>query len=134
MYAPACGRPVEVFTIGITARALTFPTIEMDEHANRVLAYMANTADEGIEFKSEGEAELMAYSDGGWAVAHSTTGFCITFGGAAISYGSKRQHCISLLSTEAKIVAASHAAAEVFFLRGLLEEMGQEQQRPTTMH
>eukprot|EP00965_Chrysotila_dentata_P212723 6187209-Pleurochrysis_carterae.AAC.1 len=84
----------------------------MDEHANRVLAYMTQTADEGIEFKSGGKAELVAYSDSDWAVAHSTTGFCVTFGGAAIAYGSKRQHCISLSSTEAEIVAASHTAAE----------------------
>eukprot|EP00965_Chrysotila_dentata_P146452 4835506-Pleurochrysis_carterae.AAC.1 len=85
----------------------------MDEHANRVLAYMAQTADEGIEFKAGGGAQLVAYSDSDWAVSHSTTGFCITFGGAAVSYGSnKRQHCISLSSTEAEIIAASHTAAE----------------------
>eukprot|EP00965_Chrysotila_dentata_P035331 1175116-Pleurochrysis_carterae.AAC.1 len=57
-------------------------------------------------------AQLVAYSDSDWAVAHSTTGFCIMYGGAAVSYGSKRQHCISLSSTEAEIVAASHTAAE----------------------
>eukprot|EP00965_Chrysotila_dentata_P151111 4994684-Pleurochrysis_carterae.AAC.1 len=77
----------------------------MDEHANRVLAYMAQTADEEIEFKKGGPAELVAYFDSDWAVSHSTTGFCITFGGAAVSYGSKRQHCISLSSTEAEIVS-----------------------------
>eukprot|EP00965_Chrysotila_dentata_P186342 6152632-Pleurochrysis_carterae.AAC.2 len=58
----------------------------MDEHANRVLAYMAQSlaqsADEGIEFKPGGKAELIAYSDSDWAVARSTTGFCVTFGQA----------------------------------------------------
>eukprot|EP00965_Chrysotila_dentata_P170386 5624131-Pleurochrysis_carterae.AAC.1 len=92
IYAPPCGRPGEAYSIGILARALTFPTTEMDEHANRVLAYIAQNADEGIEFKPGGKVELIAYSDTDWAVAHSTTGFCVTFGGAAISYGSKRQH------------------------------------------
>eukprot|EP00965_Chrysotila_dentata_P100200 3309646-Pleurochrysis_carterae.AAC.1 len=71
----------------IPARALTFPAIEMDEHDNRVLAYMAD-----------------------WAVPHSTTGFCVTFKGAAISSGSKRQHCILLSSTEVEIVAVLHTA------------------------
>eukprot|EP00965_Chrysotila_dentata_P058268 1932169-Pleurochrysis_carterae.AAC.1 len=66
---------------------------------------MAQNADEGIEFKPGGKDELLAYSDSDRAVAHSTTGFCVTFGGAAISYGSKRQYCISLSSTEAEIVA-----------------------------
>eukprot|EP00965_Chrysotila_dentata_P110865 3664076-Pleurochrysis_carterae.AAC.1 len=46
------------------------------------------------------------------------------YGGAAMSYGSKRQHCISLSPTEAEIFAASHIASEVIYLRGLLAEMG----------
>eukprot|EP00965_Chrysotila_dentata_P146496 4836812-Pleurochrysis_carterae.AAC.1 len=56
------------------------------------------------------------------------------FGGAAISYGSKRQHCISMSSTEAEIVAASHTAAEVIYLRGLLAEMGREETQATPMY
>eukprot|EP00965_Chrysotila_dentata_P066417 2199048-Pleurochrysis_carterae.AAC.1 len=35
IYAQPCGRPGETFAIGILARALTFPTTAMDEHANR---------------------------------------------------------------------------------------------------
>eukprot|EP00965_Chrysotila_dentata_P001644 54729-Pleurochrysis_carterae.AAC.1 len=62
----------------------------MDEHANRVLAYMAQTANEGIGFKAGGESRLVAYSDSDWAVSHSTTGFFVMFGGAVVSYGSKR--------------------------------------------
>eukprot|EP00965_Chrysotila_dentata_P045543 1512809-Pleurochrysis_carterae.AAC.1 len=68
----------------------------MDDHANRVLAYMAQHADKGIEFKTQGGSQLIAYSDNDWAVGHSTTGFCIMYGEAAVAYGSKRQHCISL--------------------------------------
>eukprot|EP00965_Chrysotila_dentata_P112854 3728834-Pleurochrysis_carterae.AAC.3 len=79
IYAPPCRRPGDSFAIGILARALTFPTAEMDKHANRVLAYMAQTADEGTEFKAGGGAQLVAYSESNWAVSHSTTGFYITF-------------------------------------------------------
>eukprot|EP00965_Chrysotila_dentata_P104034 3435394-Pleurochrysis_carterae.AAC.1 len=53
------------------------------------------------------------------------------YGGAAVSYGSKHQHCISLSSTEAEIVAAFHTAAEVIYLRGLLAEMGRKEPRAT---
>eukprot|EP00965_Chrysotila_dentata_P173365 5722833-Pleurochrysis_carterae.AAC.1 len=73
---------------------------------------MAQNADEGIVYQARGSAQLITYSDSDWAVAHSTYGFCIMYGGAAVSYGSKRQHYISLSSTEAEIVAASHTAAE----------------------
>eukprot|EP00965_Chrysotila_dentata_P036985 1231111-Pleurochrysis_carterae.AAC.1 len=52
-----------------------------------------------------------------------------------ISYGSKRQHCISLSSTEAdEIVAASHTAAEVIYFRGLLAEMRRERLHATPMY
>eukprot|EP00965_Chrysotila_dentata_P105567 3486505-Pleurochrysis_carterae.AAC.1 len=33
--APPCGRPGETFAIGIMARAFTFPTAAMNQHANR---------------------------------------------------------------------------------------------------
>eukprot|EP00965_Chrysotila_dentata_P145870 4819059-Pleurochrysis_carterae.AAC.1 len=56
------------------------------------------------------------------------------FGGAVVSYGSKRQHCILLSSTEAEIIAASHTAAEVIYLRGLLAEMGHAQDGPTPLY
>eukprot|EP00965_Chrysotila_dentata_P110478 3650517-Pleurochrysis_carterae.AAC.1 len=96
---------------------------------------MAQTADEGIEFKAGGESRLVAaYSDSDWAVSHSTKGFCVMFGGAVMSYGSNRQHCISLSSTEAEIIEASHTAAEVVYLRGLLAEMGHAQDGPTPLY
>eukprot|EP00965_Chrysotila_dentata_P045508 1511677-Pleurochrysis_carterae.AAC.1 len=56
------------------------------------------------------------------------------YGGAAVASGSKRQHCISLTSTEAEKVAASHTAAEVIYLRGLLAEMGRKEVRATPMY
>eukprot|EP00965_Chrysotila_dentata_P137790 4558788-Pleurochrysis_carterae.AAC.1 len=49
------------------------------------------------------------------------------YGGTAVAYGSKGQQCISLSSTDAKIVAASHIAAEVICLRDLRREMEPEE-------
>eukprot|EP00965_Chrysotila_dentata_P111313 3680542-Pleurochrysis_carterae.AAC.1 len=93
---------------------------------------MSQTADEGKEYKKFDDPQLVAYSDSDWAVAHLTTGFCITYVGAAASYGSKRQHCISLSSTEAEFLP--HTAAEVIYLHGLLAEMGFEQRHATPMY
>eukprot|EP00965_Chrysotila_dentata_P137366 4543900-Pleurochrysis_carterae.AAC.1 len=56
------------------------------------------------------------------------------YGGAAVSYGSKRQHCNSLSSTKAEIIAASHTAAGVIYLRGLLAEMGRKEVRATPIY
>jgi uncharacterized OsmC-like protein len=48
-----------------------------------------------------------------------------------VGYGSKRQQSVALSSTEAEIMAASLAACEVVFMRGLLREMGVEVDNPT---
>ena len=53
----------------------------------------------------------------------------VMYGGAAVGYGSKRQqrqHRPVVYGTEAEIMAASLAAAEVMYFRGLLREMGRD--------
>lgn len=131
---PAC-RVDCAYAIGILARCLTYPTAEMDAAADRVLVYLAQHADDGVVFDSNATApHLHAYSDSDWSVEHSTSGWAIMFGGAAIGYGSKRQHSVALSSTEAEIIAASQAAAEVIYFRGLLRELGYDMSEPTVLH
>ena len=53
---------------------------------------------------------------------------------ATFAYGSHRQHCITLSSTEAEINAASKCAVEIAHFRVLLSEMGLPQDAPTVLH
>ena len=55
------------------------------------------------------------------------------FRGAAIGYGSKRQQRIALSSTEAEIMAASLAATEIMYFRGILAELGHDLE-PTVLY
>ena len=52
------------------------------------------------------EAVLVGYSDSDWQVAHSTSAHAILFGDACVCYGSRRQHCVAMSSTEAEIITA----------------------------
>ena len=121
--------------IGLLARALTFPTPEMNVLADEAMVYMAQTADLAmtIDGNADGGDTLVAESDSDWSVGHSTTGFALMLAGVAIVYSSKRQPCIALSSTEAEIIAASACACEVIFVRSLLAEMGLPQEQPTTL-
>ena len=74
-----------------------------------------------------------AYSDADWQVAHSTTGTCHCVGGRVVHASSKRQQSISISTTEAEIMAASLAATEIVFMRGLLAEMGYDMSQPTVL-
>ena len=121
-------------TIGILARCLSFPTLQMEKEADRCLRYVYSTSNLGIVFDGSKGSALTAYSDSDWAVRHSTTGFCIIFAGAPVGYSSKRQHCIALSSTEAEVMAASQAATEVFYFQGILRDLGMYQGVPTPLY
>ena len=115
------------FTIGMLARCLTFPTPDMDAAADRCLVYLAQHPDQGVTFDASApRPELHAFSDSNWSIGHSTSGWAILYCGAVIGYGSKRQQSIALSSTEAEIMAASMAATEILYFRGLLAELGHE--------
>ena len=135
MYAPPCARPDVNQSIALLARALTFPTEEMMQHAERIVVYLAHTAQLSITIDGslDGADELDAESDSDWAVGHSTTGFVLFLCCVAVLYSSKRQQCIAMSSTEAEIIAASAAAVEVMYARTLLSEMGLPQERPTVL-
>ena len=97
----------------------------MNAAANRCLAFLAQHPDEGITYDAKSaRPELHAYSDSNWTTGHSTSGWAVLFRGAAIGYGSKRQQSIALSSTEAEIMAASLAATEIMYFRGILTELG----------
>eukprot|EP00962_Isochrysis_galbana_P001536 scaffold396_cov127-Isochrysis_galbana.AAC.6 len=108
----------------------------MENAADRCLRYLYNTATLGIAFDGSQGATMVAHSDSDWALRHSTTGYLLHHGslvGPPIGYGSKRQHCIALSSCEAEIMAASQAATEVTYFRGIMRDLGLDQPNPTIL-
>ena len=126
IYTSPCVRVDTCYSISRCARALTFPTAELEACADDIIVYLAQTAADGVTF--DGHAEnagvLCAESDSDWSVGHSTTGWCCFLSGAAFAYSSKRQACIAMSSTEAEIIAASACAVELVHFSRLLGEMG----------
>ena len=122
------------YAIGMLARCLTFPTSAMDAAANRCLQFLKEHSASGITYDAScARPELHAYSDSDWSIGHSTSGWAILYCGAVIGYGSKRQQSIALSSTEAEIMAASQAACEIMYFRGLLRELGHDLE-PTVLY
>ena len=120
IYAVPSTRGDVAWAVGMCARTLTFPTARMEKCLDRVILYLAQHRDLALVFDGTHDSPLHAYSDSDWAVGHSTTGWAVMFGNAAVGYGSKRQQSIALSSTEAEIMAASRTALEVMFFRGVL--------------
>ena len=132
---PSC-RPEVAHCVGILARALTFPTPEMLTCAQRVIAWLARHPTHGMKYDGNvtDAHVLVAYSDSDWGIKPSTTGWYVQLAGAGVSWRSARQHSVATSTTEAEIIAASDAALEVTYLRGLLAEMGFRQTSPTVLY
>ena len=87
----------------------------MNKAIDRAIVYMAKTCERGITFVTKDSThprslDYEVYSDSDWCEAHSTSGSCHLVRGRVVHASSKRQHSISLSSTEAEIMAASLAA------------------------
>ena len=69
------------------------------------------------------------FCDANWASQkhrHSISGFSFHFGIGAISWSSKKQGVMSLLSTEAEYVMQTHATKEGIWLRSFMKEIWEE--------
>jgi len=72
------------------------------------------TLDNGILHKKDGDCKLVGFYDADYAGDHdtrrSTTGYVFILGWRAISWCSKRQPTVSLLTSEAEYQASTMAA------------------------
>ena len=118
---------------GLLSRVLEKPTQLTLHAAKQVVKYLVHTKVLGIRYTKGGSDKLSGMSDSDWAVVKSTSGYVFFFACAAIAFLSKQQHSIAMSSTEAEIMAASLAALEAVFLRGLLKWLLCPQEDPTPL-
>eukprot|EP00249_Psilotum_nudum_P021898 c28294_g1_i10 orf=154-735(-) len=71
--------------------------------------------------------QLFGWTDADWGgdkdTRKSTSGFVFCLAGAAVSWQSKKQSTVALLSTEAEFVAAAVAAKEALWIRRFMKEL-----------
>ena len=99
------------FAVGQSVRFCKNPGKAHWAAVKRILSYLAGTTTHGILFSGEGRT--------------STSGYIFLHLGGAISWGSKRQSCTAISTTEAEYVAASNATQEAVWIQRLLGQIGQ---------
>ena len=99
----------------------------------RIIEYLRGTRDKGIVYKRSPACRLVAYADSSFAEnkqdRRSVSGGVVLLARGAISWFSRRQHCVTLSTTESEYVALSDVAREVVLLRGLVDFLMPGQQR-----
>ena len=92
----------------------------------RVLGYLKNTKELSLQY-SKFPAILEGYSDASWISSVgdnlSTTGWVFTLGGGAVSWGSKKQTCISHSTMEAEFITLAATGKEAEWLRDLMMDI-----------
>ena len=121
-------RPEISAALGLAGSCLTFPTEELYECLMHVLVYLGRSRNLGITYSAHVPKanELHAYCDSNWSVTRSTTGYNIMLAGAAITCVSRRQHCITMSSCEAELVALADCAIELLHTIAVLNFLGHE--------
>jgi hypothetical protein len=86
------------------------------------------TIDYGFFYEASTELQMHGYIDADWVGSisdkRSTSGFMFSFGSATVTWSSKKQPTVALLSTEAEYRGAAMAACEVAWLCKLPGDLG----------
>ena len=120
-------RPDLAFTYSQLSKFIQSPGPVHLAAAERALAYLRGTYNEGITYCDPGEDrrnKLTGWVDSDFAADPDTrksmTGYLFSLNGGAVSWRSSRQGGVTLSSAEAEFVAASQAGQEAIYLRALL--------------
>ena len=123
MYAMTCTRPDIAYAVGILSRYTSNPSRLHWQGVTRILKYLKATKDYGICYTGY-PSVLEGFSDASWITNKddhsSTSGWIFMLGGGAISWGSKKQTCITDSTMAAEFVALASACKEAEWLRNLL--------------
>lgn len=126
MYAMSSTRPDIAFAVGKLSRYTSNPGQLHWNAISRILKYLKGTINCGIWYSGY-PTVLEGYTDASWIAYHedhkSTTGWIFSLGGGAISWGSKKQTCISDSTMAAEFIALASCSKEAEWLRNLLIEI-----------
>lgn len=120
-------RPDVAFASQLCSRYNSAPSRDHDETLDHIYGYLAKFPDVAIKYR-RGFTDLVSFTDSDFAgcldTRRSTTGWVIVFGGAPISWCSRRQKTVTLSTTHAEYVAAAELARETIWVKGFMDFLG----------
>ena len=121
-------RPDISYAVGLVSRFMEAPTTKHQQAVKHILRYIQGTINHGLEYEKTGSKRaVIGFSDSDLASdvvdRRSTGGMCFYLDGNLICWASQKQRVIMLFSCEAEYMAATTAACQSIWLRGLLAEL-----------
>ncbi|KAH9779747.1 hypothetical protein KPL71_007827 [Citrus sinensis] len=137
MYDMVCIRPDVAYGIGLVSRFMGNPGKEHWEAIKWLLRYLKSTEEYGVVFGQVNNAssKVLGYVNSDFAgdldKRRSVTGLVFTLCGGAVNWKSTLQSIVALSTTEAEYIALTEAVKEALWLKGLVPELGLEQELVT---
>jgi hypothetical protein len=133
MYAMTQIRPDHAFAVSRLSQYCSNPMEEHWKAVKRVMRYLKGTATTGILYGRVAHQGLVGFTDAAYGddkgTRRSTGAYLFFYGGAPISWQSKRQQTVALSTCEAEYMAAAQATKEAIWLQGLLHDVDPEWQQ-----
>ena len=127
-------RPDIVIATHQCVRFSNDPHVLNEPAVKRIGRYLLDTSDKGMMYRPDITRGLECYVDadfaGGWKYGNhdspesvlSQTGFVVMYAGCPVTWGSKLQTEITLITTETEYIALSSTMREVIPFLGLMKE------------
>ena len=128
MYIARMTRPDILLTVSFLASRVQGPTVEDEHKLRRVMNYLKDTLDLGVELtQTDGEIELRAFTDASY-MSHEqgyghTGNFIEMTGVGMVHCRSAKQSVVTKSSTEAEAVAMAVAEDDLHMVQELLREL-----------
>ena len=135
MYAAIGTRPDIAFATSTVAQFCENPGWKHWEAVKQIFRYLLGTKKLELTYGGD-ERGLVGYVDADGASQdhrRAISGYVFMVDGGAVSWSSKKQELVTLSTTEAEYVAATHAAKEAIWLCRLLTELSGSINTPTML-
>jgi hypothetical protein len=137
MHAAICTRPDIAFAVNYLAQFTSCFGPAHITAVKHIIRYLKGTPAFGLVYHASELFAEYGYSDADWGANHlnrkSISGNVYMLAGSTISWSSRKQPTIALLTMEAEYMGLSHAATQALWIRQLFEEVGLPSDAPTTI-
>jgi len=138
MWMQVATRPDLSYPVNLLARFAHNPGKAHWNVLKHVLGYIKRTLDYVIRYHAGTILDPVGYVNSDFAgcknTRHLTVGNIFVVAGGPVSWETKRQDMIALLTVEAKFMAFSRATTQALWLLKYFEEIGLPVTRPVTIH
>ena len=132
MYAMVCTRPDLAYAVSMVSSFLNQHRKEHSKAVKRISRYLKGIVDVGLIYGSNSDCCLTGYFDADFAAdlakRRSLTRHAYTLGGSLVIWKATLQHSVALLTTKAEYMALIEAAKEGIRLKGLINDLGINQE------